>query len=146
MNYTQLTQSQRYQIAILKKAVHFQVEIARLIGVNKSTISRELRRNQGRRGYRPNQAHRLELERRAVKVTTLITAEQWQRIESLLRKEWSQKRLGLGCVWEAVVLSAMNGFISMSMRTRQRVLICTAFSVVKRNVRSVMVPTIGEVK
>ncbi|MDX8381501.1 MAG: helix-turn-helix domain-containing protein [Ghiorsea sp.] len=54
MNYTQLTQSQRYQIAILKKAGHFQVEIARLIGVNKSTISRELRRNQ---------AHRLALER-----------------------------------------------------------------------------------
>ena len=61
MNYTQLTYEQRYQIAILKKAGHFQVEIAKLIGVNKSTVSRELRRNHGRRGYRPNQAHRLEV-------------------------------------------------------------------------------------
>ena len=39
MNYTQLTQEQRYQIAVLKKAGHMQVEIARLIGVDKSTIS-----------------------------------------------------------------------------------------------------------
>jgi len=47
-----------------RKRGHFQVEIAKLIGVNKSTVSRELRRNHGWRGYRPNQAHRLALERR----------------------------------------------------------------------------------
>jgi len=35
MNYTQLTQSQRDQIAILKKAGHLQIEIARLIGADK---------------------------------------------------------------------------------------------------------------
>jgi len=68
MNYTQLTQEQRYQIAVLKKAGHMQVEIARLIGVDKSTISRELRRNHGMRGYRPKQAHRLAVERRQEKV------------------------------------------------------------------------------
>jgi len=39
MNYTQLTYEQRYQIAILKKAGHFQVEIAKLIGVNKSSLT-----------------------------------------------------------------------------------------------------------
>ena len=94
MNYTQLTYEQRYQIAILKKAGHFQVEIAKLIGVNKSTVSRELRRNHGRRGYRPNQAHRLALERRVNKVITFITAEQWQRIELLLKKEWSPEEIG----------------------------------------------------
>lgn len=48
---------------MLKKVGHFQVEIAQLIGVDKSTISRELRRNHGRHGYRPNQDHRLALER-----------------------------------------------------------------------------------
>jgi len=50
MNYTQLTQAQRYQIAVLNKAGHLQIDIARLIGVNKLTISRELRRNRGLRG------------------------------------------------------------------------------------------------
>jgi len=94
MNYTQLTQAQRYQIAVLNKAGHFQTEIAQLIGVNKSTISRELRRNRGLRGYRPIQAHRLAVERRQEKVKVSITPEQWQRIECLIRKEWSPEEIG----------------------------------------------------
>jgi IS30 family transposase len=57
--YKQLTQGQRYQIYILKQAGHTQKDNASMIGVHKSTISRELRRNRGLRGYRPNQAHRM---------------------------------------------------------------------------------------
>ena len=94
MNYTQLTQEQRYQIAVLKKAGHMQVEIARLIGVDKSTISRELSRNKGQRGYRPKQAHRLALERRQTKVKQSIMDEEWLRIEALLRQEWSPEEIG----------------------------------------------------
>lgn len=51
--YTQLTQEQRYQIYALMKAEHNQAEIAAIVGVDKSTISREVRRNRGLRGYRP---------------------------------------------------------------------------------------------
>ena len=94
MNYTQLTQAQRYQIGILTKAGHFQADIADLIGVHKSTISRELRRNHGQRGYRAKQAHSFALERRQTKVTASITAEQWQQVESLLRMEWSPEEIG----------------------------------------------------
>jgi len=94
MNYAQLTQEQRYQIAVLMKAGHMQVEIARLIGVNKSTISRELRRNHGLRGYRPKQAHRLAVERRQLKVRPQITEQEWQRIHVLLRQEWSPDEIG----------------------------------------------------
>lgn len=36
-----------------------QTEIAEIVAVHKSTISRELRRNIGLRGYRPKQANRL---------------------------------------------------------------------------------------
>lgn len=57
MNYTHLTQAERYQIAILNKAGHDQSEIARVMNRHSSTISRELRRNRGQRGYRPKQAH-----------------------------------------------------------------------------------------
>jgi transposase, IS30 family len=64
MNYTHLTQDERYQIAILNKAGHDQNEaghdqndIARVMNRNKSTISREMKRNRGDRGYRPKQAH-----------------------------------------------------------------------------------------
>ncbi len=62
--YTQLTQEQRYQIYALLKMGHLQVEIAGVIGVHKSTISRELRRNRGLKGYRPKQAHQFALDRR----------------------------------------------------------------------------------
>jgi len=53
MNYTHLTQDERYQIAILNKSGHDQSEIAQLMNRHPSTISRELRRN------RPKQAHAL---------------------------------------------------------------------------------------
>lgn len=63
MNYTHLTQDERYQIAILLKAGHEQSDIARLMNRHKSTISRELARNRGQRGYRPRQAHQLAVAR-----------------------------------------------------------------------------------
>ena len=49
MNYKHLSQIERYQIASLMKAQHSITQIASLIGRHKSTISRELRRNAGRR-------------------------------------------------------------------------------------------------
>jgi IS30 family transposase len=62
--YTQLTHEQRYQIYSLLKAGLNQTEIANNIQVHKSTISRELRRNRGLKGYRPKQAHEFALSRR----------------------------------------------------------------------------------
>ena len=43
----QITLEQRYQIYISCKAGHNQTQIARNLGVHKSTISRELHRNLG---------------------------------------------------------------------------------------------------
>lgn len=63
-SYTQLTQEQRYQIYAFMKAGFSQTSIASEIGVHKSTVSRELSRNRGKKGYRPKQAHRLALDRR----------------------------------------------------------------------------------
>ena len=62
--YTQLTEEQRYQIHALMKAGHYPTEIATIIDVHKSTISRESARNRGLRGYRPTQAHRFAMNRR----------------------------------------------------------------------------------
>ena len=55
--YTQLTQVQRYQVEALYKEGHNQTMIANILTAHKSTVSRELRRNRGLRGYRPKQAH-----------------------------------------------------------------------------------------
>jgi len=55
--YTQLTRGKRYQIRALLKAGFSLTKIAFFLKVHKSTISREIRRNQGHKGYRPRQAH-----------------------------------------------------------------------------------------
>jgi len=83
----QLTQVQRYQIYVLLKAGHIQTEIAHLIKVHKSTISRELRRNRGLRGYRPKQAHQFALNKRK-KAWYRIDAFTWILIEGLIRQAW----------------------------------------------------------
>ncbi|MEX2964753.1 transposase, partial [Microbulbifer sp. TYP-18] len=64
MSYHQLTEEERYQIYVLLKAEHNQKEIAALLGRSPSTISRELKRNCGLRGYRPAQAQRFSNNRR----------------------------------------------------------------------------------
>ena len=51
-NYKQLSQGQRYQIEILLKAGHTQKEIDQQLNVSSATISREIKRNKGKRGYR----------------------------------------------------------------------------------------------
>lgn len=93
MSYTQLTQEERYQIYILKKAGNRQTEIAALLGRNKSTISRELKRNTGLKGYRPKQANERALKRRAEKAVPRIGDQAWQQVEDLIRQEWSPEQV-----------------------------------------------------
>lgn len=92
MSYTQLTREQRYQIYSLKKTGINQTQIAETIGVHKSTISRELRRNQGQRGYRPKQAHQKALKRRN-KAKKRISQKEWQLIDQKLEIEWSPEQI-----------------------------------------------------
>lgn len=90
--YKHLTQAQRYQIQALKQAKTPQSEIARIIGCHKSTISRELNRNTGKRGYRPKQAHRLATERKANN-SAKITEFGWSYIEHLLSNKYSPEQI-----------------------------------------------------
>jgi IS30 family transposase len=62
MTYQQLIQTERYQIYILMKDGKTQTQLAKLMDRHKSTISRELARNAGLKGYRPNQARLLAEE------------------------------------------------------------------------------------
>lgn len=93
MNYTQLTRGQRYQIKVLMKAGHNQSQIATLIGCHKSTISRELQRNCGQKGYRPHQADELAYDRQCEAYRSRITWETWQLVERLLRQDWSPEQI-----------------------------------------------------
>ena len=91
--YTQLTREERYQIYILKKDNYSQTEISDLLGRDKSTISRELSRNRGLKGYRPKQAHNLAVARRISKARSRLGREVWQQVEALVRQEWSPEQI-----------------------------------------------------
>jgi IS30 family transposase len=92
-HYTQLTREERYQIFALKTAGHNQIEIAKIIGRHKSTVSRELVRNRGQRGYRPKQANNFALNRRLEKSVIRISSASWTRVEQLLREDWSPEQI-----------------------------------------------------
>ena len=92
MNYTHLTREERYQIYALKKAGLKQSEIAKVLERCPSTISRELRRNCGRRGYRPKQAQLFAHERRAINARCIEQAT-WQFAQDRLREQWSPEQI-----------------------------------------------------
>lgn len=90
--YQQLTREQRYQIYALLKMGHSRTEIAEVIGLHKSTVSQELGRNHGQRGYRPKQADWLATSRRR-RVKRRIQPETRTLIESLLRRDCSLEQV-----------------------------------------------------
>ena len=92
MNYTHITREERYQIYALKKAGHKQYEIAEVLKRSESTISRELSRNCGRRGYRPKQAHSKSVERQSINARTIDDAT-WQFAQDRLLEQWSPEQI-----------------------------------------------------
>ena len=90
---TQLTQEEGYQIEAFLQAGHPQSGIATVLKRDKSTISREVRRNCGLRGYRPKQAQRLALAGREAKAKPRVAPGTWERVESLPCEEWSPEQV-----------------------------------------------------
>jgi transposase, IS30 family len=94
--YLHLTCAQRCQIYALLKSGHSQAHIAVHIGVDRSTISRELARNGGARGYRFQQAQekasrrRREASRTPRKMTPQVVAV---IEEKLTRQQWSPEQI-----------------------------------------------------
>ena len=92
--YQQLTYEQRCQISALMKSGCSQRKIAKTIGTTQSTVSRELERNTGARGYRHKQAQEKTQQRRAKAVQrTKMTPVMIKTIESKLRIEWSPEQI-----------------------------------------------------
>ncbi|RJG16417.1 IS30 family transposase [Alcanivorax profundi] len=95
MSYNQLTENELYQIYILKKAGYSQVDIAEKLERHPSTISRELRRNNGLRGYRPGQAQKMtDARRNEAGKARKVTDEVRNKIEILIRQELSPQQVG----------------------------------------------------
>jgi IS30 family transposase len=92
MSYSQLTYEQRYLIDSLLKIGFTQTKIAQQVGVHRSTISRELRRNTGKRGYRFKQAQRMAQQRRN-KAKKRISQREWQKVDEKLKIDWSPEQI-----------------------------------------------------
>ena len=94
MTYKHLSQAERYQIHALMKAGHDQSQIAKILDRNKSTISRELSRNTGSRGYRPKQACEMSADR-AQNSRNASTVAPWvkEQANALLRVQWSPEQI-----------------------------------------------------
>ena len=94
MTYHHLSQEERYQISALLKAGLTLGQISVNLGRHKSTISREVSRNSGLRGYRPRQACLLA-ENRALNSRNArqITDADWLCVEGYLREQWSPEQI-----------------------------------------------------
>lgn len=84
-HYTQLSVEQRYQIYALKKAGFHQSKIAVELKVDKSTSSREFKRNVGERGWRPTQAQEKSTARRlACQNASKFSSQDWAQVDELI--------------------------------------------------------------
>jgi IS30 family transposase len=108
--YRQLTEEDRIEIYAMKQAGKQQNIIAAAIGVAPSTISRELKRNTGLRGYRPKQAQQKALQRRLnARKAVKMTPETITYIETKLSQQHSpeqvSERMKLDPEWTGPVVS-----------------------------------------
>lgn len=94
MRYRRVTQEDRLGIKAYLEAGLNQSAIADKLGFHKSTVSREVGRNRGGRGYRPQQAQRFTDERQEYRRRPRkMLPEMIERIEVKLRLKWSPEQI-----------------------------------------------------
>ncbi len=98
MAHTHLTADERYQIYELHVQGQGLGVIAAAIGRSKSTVSRELRRNRGLRGYRPQQAQEKAAQRRLVpRGGRRVSEGTWVTCADLIAQDYSPEQAAGRC-------------------------------------------------
>ena len=105
--YSHVTRDIRCQIYALKSIGISLQNIAKQVGKDVSTISREIARNTGKRGYRFNQADNAACDRRtnASKVPKKLTDELVEKIGAKLAKEWSPEQISGRFATKGILIS-----------------------------------------
>jgi len=97
MTYKHLNLEERHYIQISLRKEMSHNEIAKNLNRCQSTISREIRRNTGKRGYRYQQAERMMNDRHSVKTKAVkLTEEVILLIDKYLQQDWSPEQI---CGW-----------------------------------------------
>ncbi|HBR2127688.1 TPA: IS30 family transposase [Klebsiella variicola] len=97
MKYRQLTEGVRYQIALLFGEKISLTEISKRVGVSKSTVSRELRRNSVAGDYSAAEAQRLSEARRRSAARRSIGPDTVFYVETGLCWKWSPEQISAIC-------------------------------------------------
>ena len=105
--YQHVTQDQRSQIYAFKSMDLSVRDIAKKLHRSASSISREINRNTGLRGYRAHQANELARERRshASRTPKKLTDKLKEQIESKLLEDWSPEQISGRFKQEGVLIS-----------------------------------------
>ncbi len=95
MKYCHLTSDERSQIYAFLSIGYTQNQIASQLNRSRSTISREISRNSGGRGYRPKQAQEKAEDRRSLLSNThkKMKGDVVEVIEEKLRLDWSPEQI-----------------------------------------------------
>ena len=95
MSYTQITSQERYMIATLRWQGNSPAEIGRQLDRHRSTITREIARNQcGDGAYRAEKADsRTRTRRRAARKVWQFSMADLNHVSALLRRDWSPEQV-----------------------------------------------------
>ena len=95
MSYKHLSLEERYYIEIELRKDTSSNKIAKALGRPQGTISKEIQRNKGKRGYRHKQAHERSLKRCLDKVKpTKLTVKLCKKIaDCLMNEQWSPEQM-----------------------------------------------------
>lgn len=107
LSYSRLCKEHREVIYRMNKAGNRQSAIAEAIGFSQSTVSRELQRNRGLRGYRSKQAQCLTDQRSLNKAhrAPIITGEFQLEVDRRLRLKHSPEQISLGMARNSQIVS-----------------------------------------
>ena len=96
-SYRRLREEDRQVIYRMSKAGKTQQEIAQALGLSQSTVSKEMARNLGQRGYRAKQAQRKASERQAAKRkrSRVITGDLEAEVRKRLEMKHSPEQISL---------------------------------------------------
>ena len=99
----QITREQRYTISVMLKQGYKQKEIAEAIGKDKSVVSREIKRNKGKRGYTFSHAQMLADERKErFNRKRTFTKEVEKYIRTKLSEQWSPEQIVGHCAMKGI--------------------------------------------